>query len=62
MVEELELYNLQEDLDKSLINSFSITVRKGFDSVEKLEFANSSNSIYGRVELHMLYDQNGEAN
>jgi hypothetical protein len=62
IVEELELYNLQEDLEKGLINSFSIAVRKGFDSLKKLEFDNSRKSIYGRVELHMLYDQNGKGN
>jgi superfamily II DNA/RNA helicase len=60
MVEELKLYALQDDLEKSLINSLSIAVRKGFDSLEKLEFANLHKSIYGRVQLHMLYDQNRE--
>ncbi|MED2010908.1 DEAD/DEAH box helicase [Brevibacillus borstelensis] len=60
MVEELDLFALQEDLDKSLINSLSSAVRKGFDSVEKLEFANVRKNIFGRVQLHMLYAQNGE--
>ncbi|MBO2945269.1 DEAD/DEAH box helicase [Paenibacillus sp. F411] len=62
MVEELDLFALQEDLDKSLMNSLSIAVRKGFDSVEKLEFANARKNIYGRVQLHILYVQNGEDN
>jgi hypothetical protein len=60
MVEELDLFVSQEDLQKSLINSLSSAVRKGFDSVEKLEFANAHKSIYGRVQMHMLYIQNEE--
>lgn len=62
MVEELELYALQDGLNKSLINSLSIAVRKGFDSIEKLEFANTDKNIHGRVQLHMLFGQNGEEN
>jgi hypothetical protein len=60
MVEELDLFTLQEDLEKSLMNSLSSAVRKGFDSVEKLEFANARKSINSRVQLHMLYVRNGE--
>jgi len=62
MVEELELYALQDGFNKSLINSLSIALRKGFDSLEKLEFANTHKNIYGRVQLHMLFNQNGEEN
>ncbi|MGD6900445.1 DEAD/DEAH box helicase [Bacillus infantis] len=62
MVEELELYALQDGLNKSLINSLSIAVRKGFDSLEKLEFANTHKNIHGRVQLHMLFEQNREEN
>ncbi|WP_103108486.1 DEAD/DEAH box helicase [Brevibacillus reuszeri] len=60
MVEELDLFAFQEDLEKSLINSLSSAVRKGFDSVEKLEFANTRKNIYSRVQLHLLYAENGE--
>jgi len=59
MIEELDLYTMQDDLDKSLVNSLSIAVRKGFDSIDKLEFANHHKSIYGRVHLHKLYE-NGD--
>lgn len=62
MIKELELYKLQDDLDKNLVNSFSIAVRKGFDSLEKLEFANAHKNIYGRVQLHKLYNQDGKKN
>jgi hypothetical protein len=59
MVEELDLCTIQEDLDKSLVNSLSIAVRKGFDSVDKLDFANENKIIYSRVQLHLLYGQMG---
>ncbi|CAM4472668.1 hypothetical protein U9M73_14485 [Paenibacillus phoenicis] len=62
MVEELDLYTIQEDLEKSLVNSLSIATRKGFDSLDKIEFANARKNIYGRVQLHKLYEEKGEEN
>lgn len=60
MVEELELYSSQKELEKNLVTSLSIAVRKGFNTLEKLEFANKHKHLYGRVQLHILYDQHGE--
>lgn len=57
MVEELELYKFQEELDGNLVTSLSTAVRKGFNTLEKLEFASENKYIYSRVQLHMLYNQ-----
>lgn len=57
MVEELNLYDAQESLDKSIVNNLSIAVRKGYNSTEKLEFSNGRKHIQGRVHIHKLYDQ-----
>ena len=57
MVEELELASNQEELDESLLRSLSAAVRRGFDSVEKLEFANNHKEILSRVQLHKRFDE-----
>jgi len=55
MVEELDLYSLQNELDRTLVTSLSSAVRRGFDTVNKLEFSNNNKHIRGRVEVHKLY-------
>lgn len=57
MVEELDLTSNQEELDESLVRSLSAAVRRGFDSTEKLQYANSHKEILGRVQIHQMYDQ-----
>lgn len=47
----------QEELDESLLRSLSAAVRRGFDSVEKLEFANNHKEILSRVQLHKRFDE-----
>ncbi len=55
MIDELNLYSLQENLDKTLVASLSSAVRRGFDTVDKLEFSNNNKHIRGRVETHIIY-------
>lgn len=55
MVDELDFYSLQENLDRTLVTSLSSAVRRGFDTVDKLEFSNNHKHIRGRVETHKLY-------
>lgn len=60
MIDELELYNSQEELDENLVGSLSIAIRKGFNTLEKLEFASENKHIHSRVQLHVLYNQRVE--
>lgn len=55
MVEELELFKFQVNLKMKLVKSTSIAVRKGFDTIEKLKFANKNKNILSRVQLHQMY-------
>ena len=57
MVEELDLYSSQTDLDESMVQSLSAVIRRGFDTISKLEYANARKTIIGRVQIHQLYDQ-----
>lgn len=57
MAEELDLTSNQEELDESLLRSLSAAIRRGFDSVEKLEFANNHKEILSRVQLHKRFDE-----
>ncbi len=57
MVEELDLFTMQEGLEKSIINSLSSAIRRGFDRVEKMEFASARKNIISRVQVHLLFDQ-----
>jgi hypothetical protein len=57
MVEELQLIEQQPGLDPSVLASLSGAVRRGFDTVAKLEFANTHRSLAGRVEVHRAYQK-----
>jgi DEAD/DEAH box helicase len=57
MAEELDVASSQDDLDESVLKSLTAAVRRGFDTVGKLEFANARREILGRVQLHKLYDE-----
>jgi superfamily II DNA/RNA helicase len=61
MAEDLGVTLEQENLDETLLKSVSAAVRRGYDTVEKLEFANAHKEILGRVQLHRLYEQAGLA-
>lgn len=56
MAEELDLTSSQEGLDGSFLRGLSAAVRRGFDTVEKLEFANAHKEILSRVQLHKLFN------
>jgi hypothetical protein len=58
MAEELELPTSQADLDESMIQGLASAVRKGFDTIAKLEYANAHKEVLGRVKLHKLYNEN----
>jgi hypothetical protein len=51
MVEEMEL----EVLDAAMIKSLSPAVRRGFNTLAKLEFASSRPELISRVEAHAAY-------
>ncbi|PJI54383.1 hypothetical protein CTI14_16095 [Methylobacterium radiotolerans] len=55
MVVELEIELAAEDDSLSVINGLSATIRRGFDSPEKLAYANRHPEVLGRVELHRRY-------
>ncbi|MBY3064469.1 DEAD/DEAH box helicase [Rhizobium laguerreae] len=57
MAEELGAADAQATLDLELLQSLSGTVRRGFDTAEKLQFANAHREILGRVQLHRFYDE-----
>ncbi len=48
----------QGDLSQSLLKGLSAAVRRGFDTVQKLEFANTQKGVLGRVQMHKLYQEN----
>lgn len=57
MVIELDLCNKQEDLSEDLVKSLSAAVRRGFDTVPKLDYANKHKDVTGRVLLHKNFAQ-----
>jgi hypothetical protein len=57
MTEELEAYKSQPLLELELLQSLSGAVRRGFNTVGKLQFANGRREILGRVQLHRLYEE-----
>lgn len=56
MAEELNAPSAQNELDLAVLQCLTAAVRRGFDTVEKVEFANSRRDILGRVQLHRAYD------
>ena len=57
MAEELDADKSQPLLDLELLQSLSGAVRRGFDTIGKLQFANGHREILGRVQLHRLYEE-----
>lgn len=57
LVEELALADAQPTIDEAVLKSLAASVRRGFDTVAKLEFANSERALVGRVEAHIAYHQ-----
>jgi DEAD/DEAH box helicase len=59
MAENLDAVTAQDELDEAVLQSLTAAVRRGFDTVEKLEFANSRRDILGRVQCHRVYEEEG---
>lgn len=57
LVEELRLAHVQPALDEGVLKSLAASVRRGFDTPAKLEFANTERALLGRVEAHIAYQQ-----
>lgn len=57
MAEELDADKSQPPLELELLQSLSGAVRRGFDTVGKLQFANGHREILGRLQLHRLYEE-----
>jgi len=57
MVQGLNPANDGSVLDDSMLRALSAAVRRGFDTVAKLEFANANRRLLGRVATHMAYHE-----
>lgn len=57
MTEEIGLPSKQPGLSPQLLQNLGACVRRGFDVVAKLEFANANRELIGRVQAHKAYDE-----
>lgn len=55
VVEEIDPFDHQENLDRQMVECLSSAVRKGYDSTSKLFFASENREILGRVQAHRLW-------
>lgn len=55
MTEEIGLFDSDDSSNEKLIKALSSAVRRGFDTVHKLEFANRNKNIFSRVQIHQTY-------
>jgi len=55
MVQELDLPQQQADLSATMLASLSGAVRRGLDTVAKIEFANANRGLASRVAVHLAY-------
>jgi superfamily II DNA/RNA helicase len=55
VVEEVDPFDAQDELDRQLVESLGPAVRKGFDTSEKLLFAGDHPAILSRVQMHTLF-------
>jgi hypothetical protein len=58
MVEELGLIEQNDDANLGLISGLPGAIRRGFDTVHKIEFANRNKKILSRVQIHQAYSAN----
>jgi hypothetical protein len=61
VVTQLDPFDVQEDLDRQVVECLSSCVRKGFNSVEKFHFAAERDEIFSRVQAHREWLRVGEA-
>lgn len=52
MVEDVDPFDQQENLDNQLVECLSTMVRKGFNNVDMLFFASEEKGLLGRVQIH----------
>ncbi len=57
MTQELGLPEQQADLSETMLASLSGAVRRGFDTVAKMDFANANRALASRVAVHRAYQQ-----
>lgn len=57
VVKELDLFDDQEDLDQQVVEVMSTALRLGFDTADKLFFARDNKDALGRVQAHLLWQQ-----
>lgn len=55
VIEEVDAFDRQEDLDRQLVECLGTAVRKGFDTPEKVVFAGENPTVLSRVQLHALW-------
>ena len=55
VVEDLDPFEQQEGLESGAVHMLSTAVRRGFDTPEKLAFANENKNILTRVQAHLEY-------
>ena len=57
MVEHVDPFEQQNNLDRQLVECLSTMVRKGFNQAEMLSFASSRKEILSRVQIHEAWKQ-----
>ncbi|MCG6560729.1 DEAD/DEAH box helicase [Ruegeria sp. 1NDH52C] len=57
VVKELDPFDKQEDLDQQVVEVMSTALRLGFDTADKLFFARDNKDALGRVQAHLLWQQ-----
>lgn len=55
IVKDLDPFEAQPTVDQALVEALSATVRKGYDTPDKLFYASQHKSILSRVEMHEKY-------
>ena len=55
IVHQLNPYEAQTDLDASVVGQLSTAVRRGYDSVAKLQFALGDKTLISRVQAHRAW-------
>ena len=55
IVEDLDPFDQQVGLERGMVDMLSTAVRRGFDTPEKLAFANENKNILSRVQAHLEY-------
>jgi len=57
VVEDIDPFDQQKGLSRELVELISTAVRRGFDTPEKLTFANENKTILSRAQIHAAFAQ-----